>query len=238
VIPIGDENNGRRLTPVVNYAIIVLNALVFFYMLTLSDTQVEDFVLRWGAIPNKVAHGHQLYALLTSQFVHGGWAHIGFNMLFLWVFGDNIEDTLGHYKYPIFYLICGIVAGLTQVFIDTSSTVPLIGASGAIAGVLGAYIVLFPKGNVRTLIFLGIFVTIVLIPAWIMIGIWIFLQFISGIGSLGVAQQTGGVAFFAHIGGFITGMILVWIFRNKAAHQRQLAARKDTRAFQRISFGG
>jgi membrane associated rhomboid family serine protease len=238
VIPIGDENQGQRLTPVVNYTLIALNVLVFLYELALSDPSLTRFIDRWGAIPVQIAGGHDLYALVTSMFLHGGWLHIGGNMLFLWVFGDNIEDTMGHISYLLFYLICGIGAGLMQVFVDSGSRTPLIGASGAISGVLAAYLVLFPRGNIRTLILLGWFPLVFLIPAWVMIGYWIVLQFINGFLSLGVStmETGGGVAYFAHVGGFIAGLILVTLFKDDDAHQRQLAAREGSRAFQRVGW--
>jgi membrane associated rhomboid family serine protease len=243
VFPIGDEPNGRRLTPVVNYTLIALNIVVFVYQLFLSDvpsgfntpSDLERFIFRWGAIPNEISQGQDLFALLTSMFLHGGWAHIIGNMLFLWVFGDNVEDTMGHVRYLLFYLLTGIAAGLTQVVIDTNSTIPLVGASGAISGVLGAYIVLFPRGNIRTLIFLGVFVTVVMVPAWVQIGIWIVLQFINGFASLGVTtEEGGGVAFFAHIGGFLAGAALVWLFKDDDAVERQRSMRDPSRAFRRV----
>jgi membrane associated rhomboid family serine protease len=168
------------------------------------------------------------------MFLHGGWLHIAGNMLFLWVFGDNIEDTMGHIRYPIFYLLCGIAASGLQVLINSNSNTPLIGASGAISGVLAAYLVLYPKGKIRTILLIGI-PFIVLIPAWGMIGYWILIQFINGIASLGVrtAETGGGVAYFAHIGGFIAGVILVWLFRDPDIQQRHLDARSGSRSWQR-----
>jgi membrane associated rhomboid family serine protease len=185
VFPIGDEHNGRVLTPVVNYTLIAINVLVFFYQLTLSDRALYGFIVRWGAVPAEISSGLDLFALVTSMFLHGGWLHIAGNMLFLWVFGDNVEDTMGHVRYLLFYLLCGLAAGLSQVVIDANSTIPLVGASGAISGVLGAYIVLFPHGKIRTLVFLGFFVTVVLIPAWVQIGLWIVLQFFNGFAARG-----------------------------------------------------
>jgi membrane associated rhomboid family serine protease len=243
VFPIGDEQNGRILRPVVNYTLIAINILVFLYQLTLPDTPrdpaLQDFVFRWGAIPSEISNGRHLETLLTSMFMHGGWLHIGGNMLFLWVFGDNVEDAMGHVRYLLFYLLCGLAAGLAQVFIDASSTGPLVGASGAIAGVLGAYILLFPRGKIRTIVFLGFFVTVVLIPAWVQIGIWIVLQFFNGVAGLGVhTEESGGVAYWAHIGGFIAGAVLVWLFRDQKAVERQRAARAGNQAWQRVGLTG
>ncbi|MEA2530927.1 MAG: hypothetical protein QOG89_2571 [Thermomicrobiales bacterium] len=235
MFPIGDENQGRRLTPIVNYSLIALNVLVFLYELALSDRALAEFIFRWGVIPAEVANGDDLITLLTSQFLHAGWLHIAGNMLFLWVFGDNVEDTMGHVSYLIFYLLCGVGAALLQVIVDTESLVPMVGASGAISGILAAYLVLFPHGNIRTLILLGWIPLIFLVPAWAMIGYWIVLQFINGFLSLGVSTvEGGGVAYFAHIGGFIAGLVLVLLFKDDGAHQRQLAAREGTHAFQRL----
>jgi membrane associated rhomboid family serine protease len=236
MFPVGDENRGQRLTPIVNYSLIAINVLVFLYELSRSEIGLLRFIYRWGAIPNEISHGNDLITLLTSQFLHGGWLHIAGNMLFLWVFGDNIEDTMGHAGYLIFYVLCGIAAGLGQVIIDTGSQTPLVGASGAISGVLAAYIVLYPRGHIRTLILLGWIPLIFLFPAWFMIGYWIVMQFINGFFSLGVktAETGSSVAYFAHIGGFIAGLVLVQFFKGNASHQRQLAAREGNRRFQRL----
>jgi membrane associated rhomboid family serine protease len=236
VFPVGDENQGERLTPVINYTLIAINFVVFLYELSLSDRSLTRFIFRWGSIPAEISDGRDLFTVITSQFLHAGWLHIAGNMLFLWVFGDNVEDTMGHIPYLIFYLLCGVGAGLGQVIIDTNSTTPLVGASGAISGVLAAYLVLFPRGLIRTLILLGWFPLLFLVPAWLMIGYWILLQFVNGFLSLGVhtAEVGGGVAYFAHIGGFVFGLVFVLLFRGNDAHQRQLAAREGTQAFQRL----
>jgi membrane associated rhomboid family serine protease len=237
MFPIGDENRGQRLTPFVNVSLIVLNVLVFLYELMLSDRGLSNFVYRWGTVPVEISDGHDLQTLLTSMFLHAGWLHIAGNMLFLWVFGDNVEDTMGHLGYLIFYLLTGIGAGLMQVIVDSGSRVPLVGASGAISGVLGAYLVLFPHGNIRTLILLGWLPLIFLVPAWAMIGYWIVLQFINGFLSLGVStEESAGVAYWAHVGGFIAGVVLVWLFKNRDAHERQLEARRDTRPFHKVGW--
>lgn len=237
MFPIGDENRDQRLTPLVNYGLIVLNFLVFFYELALSDDRLIGFIYRWGTIPAEVSGGHRLFTLVTSQFLHAGWLHILGNMLFLWVFGDNVEDTMGHLGYLIFYLVCGTAASAAQAFVDSGSQTPLVGASGAISGVLAAYLVLFPRGNVRTLILLGWVPLIFLIPAWAMIGYWILLQFLNGFLSLGVNTTGGsGVAYFAHVGGFVAGLLLVTLFKDDDAHRRQLAAREATRPFQRVGW--
>ena len=241
MFPIGDDNSGRRTVPVVSYTLIGLNVLVFLYQLTLSERALTDFIFDWGAVPNQISGGERLITLLSSQFMHGGWLHIGGNMLFLWVFGDNIEDTMGHARFLVFYLLTGVAAGLAQVLIDPNSLIPLVGASGAISGVLGAYIVLFPKGLIRTLVVFGFFVTVVMIPAWVQIGLWIVLQFVNGFASLAVQTREtggGGVAFFAHIGGFLAGAVLVWLFRDGDAYERQKVARRGTRPYQQLGQVG
>jgi membrane associated rhomboid family serine protease len=169
------------------------------------------------------------------MFVHGGWMHIIGNMAFLLIFGDNIEDATGHVSYLLFYLLCGIIAGLTQTFLNPASGIPMIGASGAISGVLGAYIVLFPQGKVRALVFFG-FIGQVLLPAWVMLGLWFLLQLVSGVTSLGAAD-VGGVAFWAHVGGFVAGALLIWLFRDKETVARQNAMRAGNPAWQRLPAG-
>ncbi|ACZ39212.1 rhomboid family intramembrane serine protease [Sphaerobacter thermophilus] len=244
MIPIGDDNRGRRTTPFVNYTLIVLNVLVFLYEVSLPMDQLEVFVYRFGIVPAEITQGVDIpplapfpiyLTILTSMFLHGGWAHLLGNMLFLWIFGDNVEDSMGHLRYLIFYLLGGIGAALAQIFLaGPDSTTPMIGASGAIAAVLGAYFVMYPGGLVRVLVVLGFFITVVMVPAVIMIGLWFLLQLLSGLATLGIeTQQTGGVAFWAHVGGFVTGLVLVWVFRDPKAVERQRAARRGYRAFQR-----
>ena len=237
MFPIGDENRGLRSRPYVTYAIIAINVVVFLYQLSLGDRQLDRFIQDWGTVPREVSRGDDLFALFTSMFLHGGWLHIAGNMLFLWVFGDNIEDTMGHLKYLVFYLLCGVAASGLQIIVNPDSRTPMIGASGAISGVLAAYLVLYPKGKIRTLLLIGIPI-MVLVPAWGMIGYWIVIQFINGIASLGVrtAETGDGVAYFAHIGGFVAGAALVWLFRDPEIQQRHLNKRAGSRAFQRTGF--
>lgn len=234
MLPIGDENRGIRSRPYVTQAIIAINVVIFLYELTLSDRALFRFIVDWGTVPREISRGEDLVTLVTCMFLHGGWLHIAGNMLFLWVFGDNIEDTMGHIRYLIFYLLCGVAASGLQVLINPDSQTPLIGASGAISGVLAAYLVLYPHGRIRTLLIIGIPI-MVLIPAWGMIGYWIVIQFINGVASLGVrtAETGNGVAYFAHIGGFVAGILLVWLFRDPDIHQRHLAHRAGNRSFQR-----
>ena len=195
--------------------IIIVNVLMFLWELSLGQN-LQPAIMNVGFIPARFWSPVSYLALDTermfvSMFLHGSFLHIGANMLYLWIFGDNIEDRLGHVRYTIFYFLCGIIATLTHAIANPSSTVPAIGASGAIAGVLGAYLILFPKARVTTLIPIFFFVTIREIPAVILLGLWFVLQLFSGVGSLGVrdAQDLGGVAYFAHIGGFVSGIILI-----------------------------
>ena len=236
MFPIGDENAGTIIKPFVNWTIIGLCIAVFVYELTLPPARLYAFFLQWGAIPAEITRLRDLHGLITSMFLHGGWAHIIGNMVFLLVFGDNIEDAMGHLSYLLFYLLTGIAAGLAQIVLNPSSTIPLIGASGAISGVLGAYIVLFPHGKVRALVFFGYFGQVVLVPAWVMIGLWFVIQLFSGVASLG-APDVGGVAFWAHVGGFVAGAVLVWMFRDRDAVARQNAVREGHQAWQRVPSG-
>jgi membrane associated rhomboid family serine protease len=227
--PIGDDNTERRLTPVVNYALIAINILVYLYQIG-----HPDFTLGYSVVPAEITQGRDIVGpvrgvkglylapsptpiyltMLSSMFMHGGLLHIGGNMLYLWIFGDNVEDRMGHLKYLIFYLLCGILASVTHIFFSPNSMIPSLGASGAIAGVLGAYLVLFPRQGVRVFQF-GL---IVEVPALIVIGLWGLLQFVSGFGSVG--REGGGVAYMAHIGGFVAGVLLVFLFRNPPEPRR------------------
>jgi membrane associated rhomboid family serine protease len=221
VFPINDDNPTSR-TAYVTYTLVVLNVLFFIYELSLTPPQLERFFQLYAVIPRELTTSFsgitvnqpipEPLTLITSQFLHGGLAHIFGNMLFLWIFGNNIEDQLGHLKYLIFYLACGALAALSQWFFSIQSALPSLGASGAIAGVLGAYILRFPHARVRTLIFLGPFITFPRIPAIFFLGIWFFQQALYGVASLNVpsniGMENGGVAYFAHIGGFVFGAIL------------------------------
>ena len=206
MFPIGDDDSARRTVPVVTYALIALNVLVFFLELNGGD----PFIERWSVVPRRLTQnpGSDFITIFTSMFMHGGWLHLAGNMLYLWIFGDNVEDRFGHAKFTVFYLLCGIAATVAQVAISAGSSVPNLGASGAIAGVLGAYLILFPRGNVRVLMGRGV----VPMPALMVIGLWIVLQFISGIGSITQSAETGGVAYMAHIGGFVAGLALTFLF--------------------------
>lgn len=216
MIPLKDDVPSYTF-PYVTLFIIALNIFVFSYQLTLGARGTESFIYRTAAIPYEITNLIDIrprsvvpppLTLFTAMFVHGGVLHLAGNMLFLWIFGDNIEDVLGHFKFILFYLVSGVVASMAHIFIEPSSTLPMIGASGAIAGVLGAYFLLFPRAQVLTLVFLVFFINIVRIPAVIFLGIWFLFQ-ILGSGS------GGSIAWYAHIGGFVAGAAIVLILRPK-----------------------
>ena len=240
VFPLYDDNSDRTITPLINYAIIALNIFVFVVLQGLGSN--DGFTYSFSTVPAEILQGHDIvtpartiqymgqsvtipglgptpgsvyFTLFTSMFMHGGIAHIAGNMLFLWIFGDNIEDRLGHAKYLVFYLLCGVIASLAHVFTtgvfatqESSLLVPSLGASGAISGVLGGYLLLHPKRRVTVILFR--FLTQV--PAYVAIGIWFAFQLISGLGMLGGGSQQGGVAYAAHIGGFLAGLVLIKFF--------------------------
>ena len=238
MLPISDDNRGRKTQPIVTWALIAINVLVYVYQATLGERDLIAFLDDWAVVPAEISAGQAYFTVITSAFLHGSWFHLGSNMLFLWIFGDNVEDVMGHIKYLVFYLLTAVGASAAQILVDTDSRVPMVGASGAISGLLAAYIVMFPHGKIRTLIIFGIFISMTMIPAWIMIGYWIFLQVISGIGSLStIGDQAGGVAFFAHIGGFVAGLVLVWFFRDKRRQDAQNAARQGYMPEQRWGYG-
>src|SRR5258705_4175333 len=201
-----------RTTPVVTIALIVVNVLVFLYELSLGRG-VDAFTLYWGLVPAAFSW----VTVLTSMFLHGGILHVAGNMLYLWIFGDNVEDRMGHGRFLVFYLLCGVAAALAQTITEPHSLVPMVGASGAIAGVMGAYFVLYPKSRIVTLVPLFFFFQIIEVPAILFLGIWFLMQFVSGLGSIVTvaARSTGGVAFMAHVAGFVSGVIGVFVFRKR-----------------------
>jgi len=214
MIPLKDNIPSLR-APVVTIGIIVINVLVYLNQLTLPPHAAARFVYLYGLIPIEISSGDllvphpvPLYAtLFTSMFVHGGLFHLAGNMLYLWIFGDNVEDRMGRLRFVIFYLLSGLAAVAAQVLSDPDSKIPMVGASGAISGVLGAYLLLFPHARVMTLIFLGWFIRLVEIPALIVLGFWFVVQVLNGVLTMGL--RVGGVAWFAHIGGFVAGLVLV-----------------------------
>lgn len=235
ILPIGDDNSERGTTPFVVYIFVAINILVFL----IQWVAKEPFTYAYAAIPYEITTGTDLVVptairgvgvipqypgpypiqltLLTSMFMHGGIMHIGGNMLYLWIFGDNIEDNFGHARFAIFYLVCGLVASAAHIVFDPTSPIPTLGASGAIAGVLGAYLIMFPRNRVRGLLPLGFIWTTVELPAILVLGFWFVLQFISQVAEFGTTARTrgGGVAYMAHIGGFIAGMVLCLILRRR-----------------------
>jgi membrane associated rhomboid family serine protease len=206
MLPIGDDNSGERTFPLVTYAIIALNILFFFVELSGGD----PFIKQWSFVPARfLAHpSADVPTIFTSMFMHAGWVHLGGNMLYLWIFGDNLEKVMGHIRFLIFYLVCGVAAGLAHIAFNASSNMPTVGASGAISGILGGYMLMFPKNRVRVLVRGGI----QSVPAFVMLGIWILIQLVSGVGSIANTEETGGVAFMAHVGGFVAGLLLVKVF--------------------------
>jgi membrane associated rhomboid family serine protease len=203
--------------PVICILLIVLNAIVFLHEMQLEEYSRNFFIARYGVVPD---HFH-FYTLITSQFLHGGWLHIIGNMVFLWAFGRTLEDAMGGFRFLTFYLLCGAVAGLTQAYVTAGSNVPAIGASGAIAGVMGAYVVKFPRAQIYTLVFILIFITRIDIPAIFFIPYWFLTQVFNGAGSIGYSNvSAGGTAWFAHIGGFIAGILLVTVMGTRSRYVR------------------
>jgi membrane associated rhomboid family serine protease len=210
MLPIGDDDSARRTVPLVTYSLIALNVLFFIVELSGGDA----FIMQWAFVPSRFLANPigDFLTLFSSMFMHAGWIHLAGNMLYLWIFGDNVEDRFGHIKFLIFYLLCGIAATFAQLAFNVGSNVPNLGASGAIAGVLGAYILLFPQGKVRVM--QG--QREIQVPALIVIGFWIVLQLFSGISSVANTADTGGVAYMAHVGGFVAGFVLAFLFRGNS----------------------
>jgi membrane associated rhomboid family serine protease len=255
MFPIRDDNP-HFLTPYATYGIIVVNALVWILLQGLGlEPRLSSSVCTFGLIPGEllqsvpagtrlplgpgtacvITGSSSLHTILTSMFMHGSWFHIISNMWFLWIFGNNVEDSMGHLRFVLFYLLCGVAAALLQIFSNPASAVPMVGASGAIGGIMGAYVLLFPRVHVHLLIFLGFFVTTIAVPAFLMLGYWFILQLIGGFGAAG---GEGGVAFWAHVGGFVAGALLVLLFRNKrllAKHPYHgWHSRSPTRSWRKI----
>ncbi len=221
MIPVGDSNVRGSGPGFVTIGLIVLNVLVFLFEAMMSTPELEIFIRQYGAIPAEIVQGDQLHTLLTSMFLHGGWLHLISNMLFLWIFGDNIEAVLGKVMYLVFYIAGGLAASALHILLDLGSAIPSVGASGAIAAVLGAYIVMFPQSRVKLLVFSRYGTGMTRVTALIFLGIWAVTQFFSGIASLGVeTAQTGGVAFWAHVGGFVFGLLIGFLFRGRTGRFR------------------
>jgi membrane associated rhomboid family serine protease len=234
VIPLRDDVPSQS-TPVVTYGLIALNLVVYLYQFSLSlDSRgpgaeaFEAFIYEFGVVPCRLTGGcttvdqfpHPVATILSSMFLHANLLHVLGNMLYLWIFGDNVEDTVGHGRFLFLYLLSGVVAALGQTLVNPSSRVPMVGASGAVAGVLGAYLILFPGATVLTLMMFGIFYRIVHIPAVIVLGFWIVIQIVSGYITVALGRgESGGVAWFAHIGGFVAGMLLLFLFRPRQSRR-------------------
>ena len=217
MIPLRDSQPSYS-TPVVTIALIAINIVVFFYQLSLDPFSLNHVIADKGIIPDRL----QYTDLLTSMFLHGGWMHLIGNMWFLWIFGDNVEDVLGKWQYLIFYILCGVAAGLAHVWLNPLSRLPTIGASGAIAGVMGAYLVKFPHSRIHTLLPIIIFFTTIEIPAFLILIYWFVLQAFSGVGQVGYSHLSrGGVAWFAHVGGFLAGAALIFVFRTSERYQHR-----------------
>jgi membrane associated rhomboid family serine protease len=217
MLPIGDQNVRGASPPLVTWLLIGLNALVFVYELFLPSGQLEQFFFTYAVVPAQIMEAQNLFSLVTSMFLHGGWAHIVGNMIFLAIFGDNVEAILGKVLYLLFYLAGGLAASMAHVLVNQGSLIPSLGASGAMAAIMGAYVVMFPGARVRVLIFFGFFATIRRVTAVLFLGIWFLSQFLNGVASLGPATaQTAGVAYWAHIGGFVVGLLVGVVFRRRA----------------------
>ena len=221
MLPIGDDEGSAQGARIVTIALIALNVLAFFVELGQgSEGALQSFITAWGVVPREFSVGHDLpptiplpfwSTLITSMFLHGGWMHLGGNMLYLWIFGDNLERVMGAAKYAAFYLVCGIAAGLAHILFAGGSMVPSVGASGAISGVLGGYLLMFPQNRVKVLTRGGV----ASVPAIVVLGMWIVIQLVSQLGSIAETSQGGGVAYMAHIGGFVAGMALVKLFATR-----------------------
>jgi len=222
MIPLRDDNP-TTIRPVLTLALLAANILVFLYQISLGPKAGELFVYQYGAIPAVVTGTQDLppalvaippfFSVFTSMFLHGGLLHLAGNMLYLWIFGNNVEDAMGHIRFITFYLLCGLAASFSHIFSDAGSVIPSIGASGAISGILAAYLLLYPHARLLVLIPLGFLVRLIYVPAWIALGLWFVLQVVSG--SLSGSQQGGGVAWWAHIGGFVAGLALVALFKKR-----------------------
>ena len=216
MIPLGDASRRPLHFPLATVVVIAVNFLVFFFELAGGDT----FINRWSMVPADIIAGRNWITILSAMFMHAGWLHILGNMLFLWVFGPAIEDVMGSWRYLFFYLLGGLAATAAQVLVDPSSTIPNLGASGAIAAVMGAFLITYPRDRIRTLLLLGWFVRVTFLPAVVLVGVWFLIQLVSQVGALAATDQ-GGVAYAAHIGGFIFGMIAARVFENKERVDQQ-----------------
>ena len=217
MFPIGDTDLRDQAFPILTVGLAIVNILVFIYQVTLPQEALEAFIIRYGVVPTEILQGHNFFSLLTSMFVHGGWVHLISNMVYLWIFGDNIEAVLGKLGYAVFYLLGGLTASAAHILINAGSPRPSVGASGAIAAIMGAYIVMFPRSQVRVAFFTFFGLMVSRVTAFIFLGVWALSQFFVGVASLGAeTAQSGGVAIWAHIGGFVFGLLIGLLFRGRA----------------------
>ena len=227
MFPVGDDRVPGGPPPLITVGLVVLNVLAFLFELSQPSGALQSFIQAWGVVPREYAQAHDIApmiplpfwsTLITSMFLHGGWMHLGGNMLYLWIFGDNVEDRFGHFKFLIFYLLTGIAATFAQYYVMPDSSVPNVGASGAIAGILGAYILMFPQARVNVLVGRQM----VAMPALIVLGLWIALQMFSGVGAIAYTDEStrdvGGVAYMAHVGGFVAGLLMTFLFRGSGGN--------------------
>lgn len=218
MIPVGDTEVRDSGPSIVTIGLIIINVIVFLFEAMMSQPELENFIRNYGVVPAQIMQGNGLITLLTHMFLHGGWMHLIGNMVFLWVFGDNIEAVMGKVMYLVFYIAGGLAAAALQILVDPASTIPSVGASGAIAAVLGAYIIMFPQARIRVMLLGGGGMGMTRVTAIIFLGIWFVTQLFNGVASLGVpTAETGGVAFWAHIGGFLFGLVIGFLFRGRAA---------------------
>lgn len=231
IFPIGDDQIKNGHKPIFSYTFIGLNILIFLLEISLSPEMLSEFIATYGSIPLEIGKGQDLYTLFTNMFLHGGWMHLIGNMVFLWVFADNIEATIGNVNFLIFYIAGGVIATLTHFAFNMTSVVPAVGASGAIAAILGAYIVMFPKSKIKVLVIY--FFRSFMVPAFAFLGIWIIQQLFSGIGSMASTTETsGGTAWWAHIGGFIFGLLAGYIAKkNYLAPFDQMGRKESSRNY-------
>lgn len=215
MFPLYDENPSKTF-PFITISIIIVNIGIFIKELSLGSN-LHQFIQQYALIPSNIAHGYGYITLITSMFIHGGFLHVLGNMLYLWIFGNNIEDTLGHFKFVLFYILSGLGGALGQIIVSPNSQIPIIGASGAVAGILAAYLIMFPTARIATLVPIFLFLQVIRLPAIIVIGFWIVIQFLNGIAVINgqTANTGGGIAWFAHIGGFLAGTILILILPKK-----------------------
>jgi len=214
--PIGDDQIRGGYYPIFSYSLLALNVLIFIYQMLLPPEQLEAFLYTYSAIPVEIMRGQDLFTLVTSMFLHGGWMHLIGNVLFLWVFGDNIEATVGNATFILFYLVGGVIASLAHCYFNPLSEIPSLGASGAISAVMGAYLIMFPASKVKVFVFLLVVLRKITMSALAFLGIWIGFQVISGLQNFGIGPNEGGTAWWAHIGGFVVGLLFGFLFRSRA----------------------